>query len=406
MKKILIGTPKWGTMAMLYYGKSQIAYFADSVSVVGGMQEGIPVINISELSNLPLNMYEFVICADNYWEVAEWLENMGVKYVIFPPICDEWPAISQNIAHDKWGSYLVGLFDRPGVEILEIGSRKVTLGNVRSEFKNANYTGFDIYAGENVDVVGDAHYLSSYFETGKKFDLILSSAVFEHLAMPWKVAEEISRMLKCGGHFFIETHFSHSYHEKPWMFFQFSDMALRVLFNRELGFEVIEAGVSNPIQGKFSCGANAYLRGQNVKNLWCHSEIFGKKVSEAENFNWNEVNIDKLVNGTSYPKPTQDVSGQDWIEQQINYLRRLIAIAEENDLNHNSQLYQAVTEMLEISTGYLDNLLQRQGNQGMSINVENWKLYRELIACSRERMIDLYESVIPFTKYLLEILDP
>lgn len=405
MKKILIGLGKWGKMAISYYGESQIEYFADSASVVGGMQEGIPVINISELSNLPLNMYEFVICADNYWEIAEWLENIGAKYVIFPPVCDEWPAVSRNIAHDKWVSYLVGLFDQPGMEILEIGSRRVTSGNVRSEFKKANYTGFDIYAGENVDVVGDAHYLSSYFETGKKFDLIFSSAVFEHLAMPWKVAEEISRMLKLGGYFFVETHFSHSYHEKPWMFFQFSDMALRVLFNSELGFEVIEAGVSNPIQGKFSCGASAYLRGQNVGNLWCHSEIFGKKVSEAEGFNWNEVDIDKLVNGTSYPKPTHDASGQSYIERHIDSLRRLMAIAEENDLNHDSRLYQAVTEMLGISTEYLENLLQDQVLQDLGIGVENWKLYRELIAYSREQTIDLYESVIPFTKHLVNILD-
>lgn len=57
-------------MAISYYGKSQIAYFVSGVSTVGGVQEGISVINISELSNLPLNTYELVICADNYWEIA------------------------------------------------------------------------------------------------------------------------------------------------------------------------------------------------------------------------------------------------------------------------------------------------------------------------------------------------
>jgi hypothetical protein len=33
-----------------------------------------------------------------------------------------------------------------------------------------------------------------------------------------------------GGVLFVETHFSFSSHERPWHFFQFSDMALRVLF--------------------------------------------------------------------------------------------------------------------------------------------------------------------------------
>lgn len=102
----------------------------------------------------PPDMYEVIVCAGNYWEIAEQLENRGVEYVIFPPICETWPAVLRNIAHDKWVSYLAGLFDSPDMEILEIGSRKVTSGNVRSAFKKAKYTGFDLYAGENVGVVG------------------------------------------------------------------------------------------------------------------------------------------------------------------------------------------------------------------------------------------------------------
>ncbi len=404
MKKILIGSGKWACMAISYYGESHIAYFVDKAPDVEGTLKKIPVISMPELADLSFSQYEVVICAGNYWEIAQLLEDMGVKYVIFPPICETWPVISQKISHDKWVSYLVELFDKPEVEILEIGSRRVTFGNVRSAFKNARYTGFDIYAGENVDVVGDAHYLSSYFEKGKKFDLIFSSAVFEHLAMPWKAAEQISRMLNPGGYFFVETHFSYSYHEKPWMFFQFSDMALRVLFNKELGFEVIEAGVSDPIQARFSCCASKYLKGQNIGNLWCHSEIFGRKVSEPEVFDWNQVDINQLVNETHYPKPAGSISAQEQTENIIDSIEKLIAIFEKNDLNANKQLYQAVTEMLEISTGYLNQLLQKQQFKDLGIDLEDWKLYRELIAYSRDNMIDLYESVIPFTKYLLETL--
>lgn len=404
MKKILIGTGKWGKMAVSYYGESQIVYFVDNMPATGEELDGIPVISMSEFYREVPDTYEVIVCAGNYWEVAEQLEYMGVNYSLFPPICETWPAVSQKIAHDKWVSYLVELFDRPEVEILEIGSRKVTSGNVRSAFHKAKYTGFDIYAGENVDVVGDAHHLSSYFENGKKFDLIFSSAVFEHLAMPWKVAEEIGKMLKCGGYFFVETHFSYSYHEKPWMFFQFSDMGLRVLFNRELGFEVIEAGVSDPIQAKFSCRASRYLKGQNVGNLWCHSEIFGRKVSEPENFCWNEVDIHKLVNETSYPEPAGSVSAWEQTEMIMDSLQRLIAISEENDLNHNGQLYQAVVEMLEISTGYLDKLLQNRAIRDLGIDSADWELYKKLIAYSRDSVIDLYESVIPFTKHLLEMI--
>jgi hypothetical protein len=62
--------------------------------------------------------------------------------------------------------------------------------------------------------------------------------------MPWLVATEIAKLLKVGGVLFVETHFSFSSHERPWHFFQFSDMALRVLFSPALGMECIEAGMS------------------------------------------------------------------------------------------------------------------------------------------------------------------
>lgn len=189
------------------------------------------------------------------------------------------------------------------MRILEIGSRNVTGANRRSGYSNAEYIGFDFYAGENVDVVGDAHKLSSYFQGQEKFDLIFSSAVFEHLHMPWVVAQEIQKILKVGGFVFVETHFSHSSHERPWHFFQFSDMGLRALFNASLGFDLVESGMSNPIAGYFAPNADPYLRYMPVRELYCHSEILVRKRCEVENFEWTEVDIDGIVEGTRYPMP-------------------------------------------------------------------------------------------------------
>ena len=64
--------------------------------------------------------------------------------------------------------------------------------------KDVTYTGIDIVAGENVDVVGDAHQLSEYFDEDC-FDAVFSISTFEHLAMPWKAAIEINRVMKTGG---------------------------------------------------------------------------------------------------------------------------------------------------------------------------------------------------------------
>lgn len=213
------------------------------------------------------------------------------------------PTLS-NISHANWRPFLYELTNKEGMKVLEIGSREVTGKSVdRSMFDKATYIGFDYYAGDNVDVVGDVHQLSSYFDEGEKFDLIYSSACFEHFAMPWSVAEEISKLLKVGGYVFVETHFSFSFHERPWHFFQFSDMALKVLFNQNLGFECIETGMSNPIVGRFSRFADSYLRYRPISGLYCHVEFLGQKVRDVEDFNWHTLNLNEALNQTRYPEP-------------------------------------------------------------------------------------------------------
>ncbi len=209
-----------------------------------------------------------------------------------------------KIAHQKWQSYLYEHFNKEGFRVLEIGSREVTgPSGARDHFNKAEYVGFDYYDGDNVDVVGDAHKLSTYFAENEKFDLIYSSACFEHFAMPWVVATETAKLLKVGGHVFVETHFSYSSHERPWHFFQFSDMALKTLFSSALGFECVEAGLSNPIVGRFSSFADEYLQNKPVTGLYCHSEFLGKKVKEVTDFSWDKVNLEDVVKDTHYPEP-------------------------------------------------------------------------------------------------------
>ena len=205
--------------------------------------------------------------------------------------------------HKKWMSYVAEFGNKKGMRVLEIGSRVVTGVNLKPYFHEAEYVGFDFYHGENVDVVGDAHKLSSYFSEDEKFDVIFSSAVFEHFAMPWLVAQEIAKMLKVGGMLYIETHFSFASHERPWHFFQYSDMALKVLFSSALGFECIEAGMSNPMIGRFSSFADDYLKNRPIRGLYCHSSYLGKKIKDIKNFEWEKVDVTDVVEGTKYPEP-------------------------------------------------------------------------------------------------------
>jgi len=203
-----------------------------------------------------------------------------------------------------WENCVREVSQKKDLRVLEIGSREVTgPSRAREWFGAANYVGFDYYPGPNVDVVGDVHRLSSYFRAGEKFDVIFSSACFEHFAMPWVAALEITRMLKVGGILFVTTHFSYVAHERPWNFFQFSDMGLRVLFSSALGYECMDAGMSNPIVGRFSALADKSLRLKPVKGLYCGSEFLGRKIREVPSFDWNHVVLEDVVSGTTYPSP-------------------------------------------------------------------------------------------------------
>lgn len=206
------------------------------------------------------------------------------------------------ISHKNIMNHLAKIGNKKSLRILEIGSREVTGPSVaRKIFSEATYVGFDFYPGDNVDVVGDVHKLSSYFD--EKFDVIFSLACFEHFAMPWVVAEEINKLLKVGGYVCIETHFSFSSHERPWHFFQYSDMGLKALFPPAMGFECIEAGMSNPIVGRFSSLADEYLRNKPVTGLYCHSEFLGQKTKEVDNFSWNNLSLEDVVGETKYRQP-------------------------------------------------------------------------------------------------------
>jgi len=136
-----------------------------------------------------------------------------------------------------------------GGRVLEVGARHVTgsPGMAALLPNTCQVLGLDIHPGPGVDLVGDAHVLTQLVGRGG-FDGVSSSAVLEHLAMPWVVAAEINRVLKPGGLTFHATHQAWPLHEAPNDFWRFSDEALKVLFSPALGFEVIAAGMNDPLR--------------------------------------------------------------------------------------------------------------------------------------------------------------
>lgn len=90
------------------------------------------------------------------------------------------------------------------------------------------HVGFDIEAGEDVDVVGDVHRLHNYFKC--HFDIIIAHSVLEHFRMPWVVATQFRIVLRTGGLLYVQTHQTFPIHGYPDDYYRFSREALEDLF--------------------------------------------------------------------------------------------------------------------------------------------------------------------------------
>lgn len=157
------------------------------------------------------------------------------------------PAPSVGYPGEDGLSEFIRLANENHFKVLEIGAREISNQSRRHLFQDATYVGFDIPPGTNVDVVGDAHKLSSYFEP-ESFDAIFSLAVMEHLAMPWLAVLEMNKVLKAGGITYHQAPCLWPLHERPWDFWRFTDYGLKVLFSRPMGFEVLSVGLHGPLR--------------------------------------------------------------------------------------------------------------------------------------------------------------
>jgi SAM-dependent methyltransferase len=186
----------------------------------------------------------------------------------------------------------------PAARALELGSRARS-GTTYRQFlpEQVDYVGLDIVAGPNVDIVGDAHDLPASLESGT-FGLVFSIAVFEHLAMPWKAALSINRVLCDGGLFFAGTHQTFPVHEAPWDFWRFSDRAWHSLFNRATGFEILETAMGQPADIVPHATLDSVV-GIDSQPAFLTSSVLARKIG-APRVAW-DVDLSELGDEGAYP---------------------------------------------------------------------------------------------------------
>jgi SAM-dependent methyltransferase len=184
---------------------------------------------------------------------------------------------------------------------LDIGGRARSGNHYGRDLPGCDVTVFDIVPDSGVDVVGDAHELSSYFPENT-FDFASCISVFEHLLMPWKVAIELSRVMKTGGLVLIHTHQTIGMHDLPWDFWRYSDTSWHGLFNEFTGFEIVETSLSNWMHIVPRAWQTAYSLAEKVGGFDSSSVIVRK--TGVARVQWDVRLTDILA--TSYPTHADD----------------------------------------------------------------------------------------------------
>lgn len=120
--------------------------------------------------------------------------------------------------------------------VVDFGAYDVN-GTLKPIFRNHNYTGVDMSAGPNVDVVcsnSDTPFASN------SVDVVVSSSCFEHDECFWETFLEMARIVNVGGYIYINAPSAGNYHGYPgdcWRFYKDSWAALSKWANKK-GFHL------------------------------------------------------------------------------------------------------------------------------------------------------------------------
>jgi SAM-dependent methyltransferase len=98
-------------------------------------------------------------------------------------------------------------------KILDVGSKNEN-GSLKFYCGDTHeYIGIDMIAGDNVDIIQKDPYVLPFNDN--TFDIITSTSVFEHSQMFWVLANEIFRVLKPDGLFYLNAPSNGPYHTYP-----------------------------------------------------------------------------------------------------------------------------------------------------------------------------------------------
>ncbi|HMH57744.1 MAG TPA: methyltransferase domain-containing protein [Galbitalea sp.] len=192
----------------------------------------------------------------------------------------------------------------PDGPVLAIGIRSATQETLDARLSimgDREVVGFDIHPGLGVDIVGDAHRLSSYFPPNH-FAAVFSASVLEHLTAPWLYAAECAKVLMPGGRMLHQVPWAWPTHAQPNDFWRMSSGALDNLFGAMLGMRVLSSGsVGTAVITPTPAWRDDFITmptTESAMGSWIHAE---KIDDRARDISWPYDEEAGAATATEYP---------------------------------------------------------------------------------------------------------
>lgn len=109
-----------------------------------------------------------------------------------------------------------------------------------------HYTGVDIRSGPGVDLVMDDAYTLP-IDNGAA-SLVVSCSCLEHCINPWRLMQDVYRIMEPGAMFVACAPFNWHYHAHPNDYYRYSHEGLEALCT-EVGLDVVEVYMDEPKPG-------------------------------------------------------------------------------------------------------------------------------------------------------------
>ncbi|MBD3390047.1 methyltransferase domain-containing protein [Candidatus Micrarchaeota archaeon] len=129
------------------------------------------------------------------------------------------------------------------------GGDVLDVGSANSPYKEyfPNITSLDIDPKSGADIICDAENMETL--KNESFDLVLCTAVLEHTKKPWRVIDEMKRVLKKGGTIILTVPFMYPLHETPRDYYRFTKYWLTDQFS---DFRILELQANGGILKAFA----------------------------------------------------------------------------------------------------------------------------------------------------------